>query len=898
MKLKKLLPLLLFAPLFFSPKTAYSGQEEVYSVFKFGGLDTDTNPLFLSEDRTPDSQNVITDDGPGLGPRKGFVSFSTETASAQGWVFSPSNGTKYHIIRVGGNLLATTGSGTYDVTVGTVSSSVDSAGTQFGDRFYFTNTVDGLKYWNMSSVTTVDASLAGDSLVAHKGRLWLSGVAGAPRTIYISKFSDGDTWTAADETGDEADSIQVGGGLDERVNGLFSSHNNLVYYFRNNSFGGVYGNRYGGFVLRVFSDDVGTAYPESAVDCDGNLRFLGPRYSVYEWNGAVLKKISEPIDNLMETVSQGDASLRSFTFTSEADFDTGTNFDSSNSLTAGSIVMSTWTATDENTADFELATASSSVRIADGKVYLSTNNVNVTNNGFEDALGALYASQNGWTRTSAFWSRSSAEAYAGSYSLTFQSSGYEYLITDPNNSALSSTIESNPSGSWTAVEIDVSDFVGRFIKIRFSNQTGTRWTFSDSFLCSGNTITFYEKLGSGNYIYIDGITGGRSSITSGTFTSQSFDTTFSTAVYSSDSSATYTESGHSIAFITQNSTDSVTWTGAGSWTPGVNVPGGDAYNYRYIRYGITISTGGSTDGTALPYLDDVTFIARSGHGTWLSPAIDTRDMSAWGIFSENSTLDDGTISYAVYTDTDTSMSMTNGVPDAGVYVSSQSVTDATIPTISTVAYFRLHADLSTTTYDPNPSVEDMSIEWNEGSTLFAPGIWMDQRYWLFVAINSFSNNRVLVYDKNRDWQLYSGINGVWAGIYNSYPTFGNTSGIFVAESGETDNGTSIASYYKTKDFALAGVDTKFYLNNVRMTTAEAAGETLGTEFFVNGRLTGTSLGNMAMDGETGLNIEKLPIPMSGTQVMRTTALKWSVTGSSSWKLLLGNMYYEKEPIPW
>ncbi len=38
---------------------------EVLAINQFSGLNTDDSPLQLAEGQTPDSENVVTDDGPG-----------------------------------------------------------------------------------------------------------------------------------------------------------------------------------------------------------------------------------------------------------------------------------------------------------------------------------------------------------------------------------------------------------------------------------------------------------------------------------------------------------------------------------------------------------------------------------------------------------------------------------------------------------------------------------------------------------------------------------------------------------------------------------------------------------------------------------------------------------------
>ncbi len=869
--------------------------QEMFSVYKFGGIDTETNPLFMSDSNTPDSENMVTDTGPGGGPREGFSLFSTSTSSAQAWTFSPSNGTKFHIIREAGTLKATNGSGTYSITVGTVSTNSDTAAAQLGDRFYFMNPTDGLKYWDMSTVTTASTTLQGSILVAYKGRLLASGLAGTPRTIYISKFSDGSTWTAASEEKTEADSVQVGGGLDEKVNGIYSSFNGVAIWFRNSSFGSLDGNRRGGFSIRTFSDVVGSAYPETAEDCDGLFRFLGPRKSVYEWNGSALKRISDPVRTLFGTMAQGDANTRQYLATLKADFDAGTNHQTTNAIVPGNIQMSTAADTDTTTADFSAGTTSNTSVIGD-RVYLSTNNANLLNNSFEDGTGF---DADSWDQVTLSGtsdrittdSHCNFSAYDGTYFLCLGGSGPVVKLLDTSLAVLATIGTPSGSSSWTNLTMSEPSYAGRWVYIRVENAVSQYFQTSAPVLFSGS-LSLYHRLGTGGYFGFDLLEGGRSTIFSGTLTSAAFNTGFTSAAWLA-SGANWTTNGNAISAETQSSSDGATWQTAVAWSTG-SAPASDFRGQ--IRYVLTLSTGGTTNGTALPYVDDVTLAAKATFGGWVSEAIALGDISAFGVFSEDTTLDSASVAYAIYTDTNTSITISNGVPVAGSYVSSATVTDSNVPVISTAAYARLASTYTITAGTQEPATHNVAIQWSQGSLLSVPGAWINQRYWLPMAKNSTSNNRVMVYDRRNEWQLYNGINAVWTTVYNGNLLFGNTSGIFTADTGTTDNGTAITAFYKTKDFPLNGVDKKFYLDWIINTTAEDD-DTLSTQYFFNGRGTGTSLGDMVMDAEDGFNVLRLNIPTDdATQLMRTVALKFSVTGSTAWKLLMSNLYFQREPV--
>ena len=164
---------LLIAGLILSGSIGFS---ETFNVNKFSGLNTDDSTLTLQNGQTPDSANAVTDNGPGLQGRRGYVRYSTEPATSI-WEFPLSNGIRYIIVNTGGGFLkADTGDGVFNVMVGTVPTDRIVSGSVLGDRFYYVDTLNGLKYWTGSAVTVASAALTFDNLVTWKGRLAGSGI--------------------------------------------------------------------------------------------------------------------------------------------------------------------------------------------------------------------------------------------------------------------------------------------------------------------------------------------------------------------------------------------------------------------------------------------------------------------------------------------------------------------------------------------------------------------------------------------------------------------------------------------------------------------------------------------------------------------------------------------------
>lgn len=295
---------------------------DVKTVSEFGGLNTDDNPLFL-KNKTPDSEDVETDNGTGLEPRNGFISFSTEP-SRNLFSFYVSNGDKYLITQSSGQIKATVGGGSFSVFVSTVSPDVVTYVTGLGDKLFFCNTVDGLKYWDLSTVTTV-GTYRPKFIATHKSRVWMAGVAGDERTIYGSEFLDGTNFTLAINPVDtDPVRISVQGALDDVLTGLYATFDDNLMWYKQRSFGAILGSRRSNFQSREYSDTVGCSYPDSITNCNGYLRWLGNDRVIYEFDGEKYYPINEDIDSYMDLLEQGDLNLRQWSQSTAADWNSGT----------------------------------------------------------------------------------------------------------------------------------------------------------------------------------------------------------------------------------------------------------------------------------------------------------------------------------------------------------------------------------------------------------------------------------------------------------------------------------------------------------------------------------------------------------------------------------------------
>lgn len=929
---------------------------KVMPVGEFGGLNTDDSELTLGgggqgRDQSPDSMNVLTDEGPGLRPRLGFVDVSTEAAT-DFWVLPHSNGTRFSIIIGSDGLLkADTGDGLYDIYLSTVPTGQRVAGAALGDVFYFSDATNGIKQVTFSgltpTVTEANTAIKATILAAFKGRLWAAGIPGEERGIRGSEYLVGSNFTLpviSNPPDTDPVALTATGALDEPVRVLFPFQDKLMF-MKEHSFGGIYGSRRSNFQVRIFSETSGSAYPDSVQDCDGELRWLGPSRTIWGWAGGVFSPqnlLSKDIDAILAGTAQGDANARSFTWTTQADFDRGTNNWTSNVATVNSVVLSTFGRVDTTDADFAAGTLTDvTTATVSGSLY-----INPTSTLFDDFSDGDFSANPVWTRwgqttLDSMWSVSSnrlRQAYSGSNNASvlattttaaigewsvfvdrgsvssfsrqefgvliggFQASngssganrpcsgymvgasqsaaGIRRLGTCPANT---STFISLVSGSF---DVDDSTFTIR------RNSLGMISLWLDGVMVASATDTTYT---SASYFVIDPlVASGEQSffdniyfpapVQSGTFISLTGTTTLSTPLWIPTS---YTGSANdgTLSVGTQVSDDGAVWDSSVAWTSG-SAPA--SASKPYIRY--TVDMVVSSTATSEPVFQDAELAARNSTGTWVSDSIPTDGMSAQGVFDADQVLNDGVIGYSVYSDSDSAKTVTNGIPVVGTFLSSQTVVSGDPVTLSTSAYMFVGSTFTISVGTQNPTLAAATLNWQTGNTLRVASAYVNQRYWLGVSISSTSNNRVLVYDRNREWQLYTGINAVAMGIYGSRLYFSNPLGIFQAETGTDDDGAAISAYYRTPTYIPSeSPDVGGSFSLMRLTTEESAA-TLATTFRVNGGATEYSLGSMAMNATDGFQNFKLPFPTAEVKLGKYISFRFAVSATTDWRILSANLY--------
>lgn len=804
---------------------------QVLSINQFSGINSDDSPLTLQNGQTPDSRNLLTDDGPGVQGRKGFVQYSTESSSGL-YEFPLSNGTRYLITKSGSNLKATT-DGKFSVLIGTVPTDRIIAVAVLGDKFFYSDTLNGLKYWDGTSVTTSSRTLTFDKLVTFKGRLVGAGKSGSERVLFLSKYLDGTAFTlVTNPSDDDPTQITVSGSLDETIQALYSTFQDKLIYFKKNSFGGLSGSRRSNFALRVYSDSIGVSSVETIRDCDGKLRWLGNNRKVYQFDGATFGIISEDIDNIFINVSQGDASSTSWSQTTQLDFGSGYS----------------------NNDVFQDTTTTADV-------------VKLT---FPDPFDSFRDGTNGskpvWdTDSSAIQGVGTSSITSGA--LDIQAGGH---IGDPAATLFYAARQTQAFPNFSAG-------VTYYFEIKTIGSGPSAVT--------GNVVYFHLMQGSkvsagaltaeqGTYFYLafaPTTTSGQIKILNSKSSSGSpspFNINLTTtvpcnvSVYIDSAKFQYTINGSSIV---QKGT--MSWT-TGSVFPSFLVQNGNAgggQNFQVDYFDVVPQT--------------VTF-ASAVHGD--------SSLTSWGPFQATTIQTNGTQTFGI-------RSSTSQLSNSSTFTYT-SIIPSAVPTVSVSTWFQINDAFTTTSTGAVNQLSDFTQNFGQGSNVHAASAYIQSRYWLGLAISSASNNGILVYDKQNQWQRYDGYVPEVMSLYNSRLYVGNTNGVFLSESGYADNNVPITAYYTTKTFAPGGFDYFGQYDHLYLTT-DNSDDTLTPTFQINNNATDNSFGSSLMNGTLGIQNLKYPFSMAQVQQGKFINMKWSVNGSSFWRILNGDLYFTPSANP-
>lgn len=850
----------IFIPLLFLLKSALADTQAFGGQFQ--GINNGDASILIGDNEAQDASNVdITDNQYGIKKRAGYSQFQTIGVSTWpvrgGYFYTDVNGNKLLVNASSTTIYKSLNSGPYAsiVTTDTAGSYYDFTDSQ-GYLWRANSNRDEIFRYDGSNRTYYPSTPKGNQIEAMPDRLAISGTSANPNRVNFSAAADFTTFTTGilDTSAFTEDFSLPGQAINAikyALGRLFAWTNTTTSYWAgSNQFDGI---------IKDVSTNIGCNQPDSVLYDDSTIFWQAQDKHFYSYDGNAIRKLSGKISGSVSGFVGGETKL--MTISEQADWDLGTSSQVSTSISVGDVVLSTWTGVDTSSTDFGSGTLFyCSTGITAGSLYASL----LINPGFEGGTGT---DANGWTGESVgVLERDTSSPRTGSadvklteglpscgtnqadFGITIKSStgSYTYSINTITGESLSSsyalqTIPLPSAGSFIHARIDKyhNTIVGSCPTTSWSHNSGTdAELLSTQFVSDGGNLTFYAKFDSGTGIFnLDDFSTANSS---SVFTSRSFDTTFSSSPWLS-STADWTANGNSIVTQTQASSDGSTWDTAVTWTTGTAPTSSFK---RYIRYIWSAST--TSASTGLPFLDSATLNSRAATGTWTSSALTIGSgITSWGNFGADTTLNGGTVNFAVRTAT--SAAMLTSASYAGV-------TNNTQITASTNPYAQLKFDSSITFATQTPTVSNFTLFWNEGTPTHTYGT-IDKNHrllWSLAENGSTANNVTYIYDQRFDsWLKYSVPFDSPVRVGDSTYFGGASTGVvYIWPTGTNDAGSAITAYWKTKDFIGTDPFVEKAYNTVSLVAATQSGSSLTLDTFINGVTTSTKTFTVSLTNST------------------------------------------------
>lgn len=672
-------------------------------------------------------------------------------------------------------------------------------GVSFSDEnFYMVNQTDGGRQFTGSALQAVPAMPAGKHIEAYQNRLFVANTAATPYRVFFSGLLQPSTYTTSTDYFDMPEAVTC---IGEPFDG------GLPIYTKNTTWM-LRGSGPRDFSIQQISGQIGCAENRDVQNFEiGGVEYqvffsLGPNgssRSLYALLGNRIVDLGRKIPELASTIAIFDSSARIHQWDTDEEFDEGTNSQTAVSDSEEAVKLATAQDTDTTGSEFGAGTLTNvTTQTVSGSLHLSTNENNF--------LDSDYSSFCPGAGSGIFWTGVNITCSSGDPEITTTAADLPNAlglhILDPSGNVLSSSTQTLSVGFFDTVSFSNSSSAGRNIKAQFclGKCATATLTTTNVFLASGGNIQVKARwvtAGVNNNIKFDNVIfspgSGRSTIFNGSFTSAAFDTTFSTAAFL-PSGAAFSSNGHNISFQTQESSDGSSWDTAVSWSTG-SAPSG--VWKRYKRYLVSIST--ATNGTALPYLDDVTLSVRAATGTYTSDIRDGgTDIASWDIFSAN-TSGSGTNAFSYRT----------GATTSAVVAASWNSISPGSDVSGSERYFQWKNDFSISIATHDPTVNSVLQNFSASSGASQPGdmeVWDNDLWMTYTPTGQTRNTSILVMNDEGKFSRFSGLNVYGFTAHNrrllagTSINDGSTGGyVYELDTGTTDDGTAVSASVALKD---------------------------------------------------------------------------------------------------
>lgn len=822
---------------------------------KFTGLNDQSNSVIIDATEAQDLLNIdVTPTGASIKKRSGYgvyKALGTSKAVHGGYHAFDSTGNDYQLWGSSTSLygIVADGTPTQLISSATINSTWDCADTQ-GSSYCVDSNRDAFIRTNGTTMTWFTTPL-GTMVESTPDRVVVAGVSGSANTLFISQSNTFTNFTVGANTTDAFTEPIASPG--SKLTHIRWGCGKLLWW-KDQSFG--YFDFDNQFVAQVktVSDSIGTFDNTSAIDPGGRVWFRGQEGHTWMYDCSVLSKQS--IDITPNVQASGKRVANSWTQTTQSDWQAGVSTPAVNfnfNISPGDVSLSSFTATDTVFADFIQGTTANAI-ISGTSVRISTNNSGtVEEPSFEGGSNGACVGLTGassWLAdgdyvtgcsvgTDSNWTYRSSRT-VGVHCTQNPQSGSLYvdvgygsaspaataIIVDAISGAFlysKSLSQTEANCAWSLVTLDSTGIVGHRVKLRF-RVAGTGksddLTTKSSYILGGD-ITFYQSWsdinGTSNpLLSIDNIQNGSSTITSGSFTSRTFDTSALATIATLQANWTVNTSTPYIEM--QTSTNGSAWTKVASST------GTNQTTNRYIRY-VSSFTVGPTEA-ALTTLDDATIIAKSTGGVFASQVKNAPNLSAWSTFSTNIQTSGGTETFYV-------RSSTYGFSTSSATPAWTAQNSGGLVSVATGTYFQIRDDFVANSATATLALNDFTVNWFEGTASDqAYMLYFDNAIWESVAFGSgqATNNYIFKYDLiNQGWTLYSfGAGGMLVQANTLYFGDPSTTGanVFNYGTSTSDNGSAINAFWRSKSYTGADPFLQSALTNIDVFSKKDTGTTL------------------------------------------------------------------------
>lgn len=849
----------------------------------FGTLNNRDNPFDIPAEKAQDLLNVnITQGGRSVYKRVGYgraFTLSITTSPVHGtYTFYDSNGNTVDLFFNDTRMTSSVANGPITVIFSTGPFGVTYQCTDsLGYAYCVNSSKNNLIKTNGATHSQINSVVSTGSMITTAvTRLVMAGFPDRPNGIDFSADSNFTSWgTGGLGTSPAQLTINSPG---SRITHITYAFGRLMW-FKDTSFGYVLiGNQpaQSDWIIRTIAYDLGTN-DNSSVYREGILYFRGQDGHIYAFDGSNYKRSTREISGTI-SLSQT-RTLNSWTQSSLSDFQAGDNRPStwiSTSIVQGSVVLSSMVAqpsfADIDAADF--GSAASIVNVSTlsspGAVVLSYVNDNLISSSYpgSDTGACPDVCQSPYYSSRRFLTPNTA-SFASNIIVRMKKTGSPgnwNIALRSNSGGLPGTALETITVLPGSIPTSAGDVSFAFSSTTILSPNTTYWLSAiPAGVCdSSNKV---EWLGTGGVGGTSGAIACGTGLTSdafpslsykvfatsytptGNFTSRSFDMGFTTSTWlwawsTFTVTATY-PTGTTLTFETQTSSGSL-----GTFESLTSVATGSVITssvQRFIRYKASFTTSVTT---STPNLDNI-FISKSSFlrpgATYFSAVKNAPDLTAWDAFQVSKQDNGGNHTFSI-------RSATNSFTVMSSTPTWSTITDGSIPSISTGTYFQIKDQLSVSSFGAltntlGPKLDDFTQNWYQGiATDKAYGIYFDDKImWSVTAGTSTTNNRTLVYDMLNDgWILYDlPSNGFFVRQNRLY--FGSSTGGYIYKYGdsESDDSAPINAYWKSKDFFGSSPFVTQEIANISVSAKSVANSSMTITYGLNGSSEGSFLMNQS-----------------------------------------------------